>query len=75
MLLHSKTLYHLYPEQTWLHSLEESGKFEDETASSPKFCKPRHNIYKLRQLEIECAGETEGPIGQLLHFLTGRKAA
>jgi hypothetical protein len=78
MLLHSKTLLHLYPEQLWLGTLEESGKFdqnaEENKIASPKFCKPNNTAYKLRQLEISKAETVESPLSHLIHFFT-RKAA
>jgi hypothetical protein len=80
MLLHSKKLSSLYPEQLWLNHLEEleqSGKFNEPAAQPHHFCKPQNTVYKLRALQAHQDEETQKPnaISQVLIFLHLRKAA
>jgi len=78
MLLHSKTLYRLYPEQTWLANLQKSGTYDQDSDNenspdAPKFCKPKHTAYKLRQLEA--VEKPVAPLEHLINLLTLRKAS
>jgi hypothetical protein len=85
MLLHSKELLRLYPEQIWLDDLQKSGQYADSDdldlpdlpdgsrVHGPKFCKPQHTAYKLRQLQA--SSEEQSALGQLLTILKLRKAA
>jgi hypothetical protein len=82
MLLHSKTLYRLYPEQIWLADLQNSGRYasradqateRDASVSNPKFCKPHNTAYKLRQLQAPV--EEQSTLVHLLTFLRLRRAA
>ncbi len=82
MLLHSKELQRLYPEQIWLEDLQKSGQYADSDvvdltaggkAHAPKFCKPQQTAYKLRQLQA--SAEERSALGQLLTILKLRKAA
>ena len=77
MLLHSKTLYRLYPEQTWLANLQKTSAAGQETDNeiddAPKFCKPQNSGYRLRQLQAEEMPATG--LDQLKNILGLRKAS
>jgi len=55
MLVHSRTLYHLYPEQQWLDNLQDTHSSQTAAAEPgaawPRPCKANTTAYNLRRLQ------------------------
>jgi len=74
MLVHSRTLYHLYPEQMWLDNLQDTISSEEEVKDAgPKPCKPNTTAYNLRRMQSR--EDLPTALGHLKDFLDLYRAA
>jgi len=76
MLVHSRTLYHLYPEQMWLDNLQDGTKAESEVSEKefqPKPCKANTTASNLRRMQSR--EDLPTVLGHLKDFLDLYRAA